>query len=225
MSDKKVYSGRLRGEISAIVSGILTNLIYEELAVTKFKIVSTEGECFVIQLNDGAFGIRLAVIMGTFIVLWLLISLVIPICVNQIERLRYKNIKGFNKKSVVTVFHTMKKNVQEISEQIRNLSETNRLHVLPLYTCELGQIINRMHDTFCPRTRHLKRIVQASFRNGATVYDMGRYISSYEFDTLLNEIQRLLEEVSKSSRSKLLQADCEMLKEQLSIIKNVVLSQ
>lgn len=222
METKFAFSGKLWSEISAIVSSILTNLIYEELTSTEFELITTGEKNLVVQLNDGEFGKRIAVILGIFFCLWFAIYVFVPVFLELVDRVRCHNMKGFKKSKVVSIFERMRKKVIEVSAQFSTLSAETSFVLL--YSSEIAQIINSMYITFCPRTKHLNKIVKSSFRGGATVYDIGRYISPYEFDALLNELEKLVEVLLASSDSSVLLVDSMALKEEISELKNVTRS-
>lgn len=76
--------------ISAVASGILTSLLYDQLANSHFEIIMQEGKTLLVPVSNRTFAFQFAIISGIFLISWLIISMIIPFAIYMFERISYK---------------------------------------------------------------------------------------------------------------------------------------
>ena len=90
-----------------------------------------------------------------------------------------------------------------------------------LYTEEISLIVIRLYKTFCPGKKLLAHLVKSTFRTGETVYEIGRYISPFEYNELICTVEKLLG-LFADSNNKMLKSDYSNLQKQLNELKQIM---
>ena len=202
--------------ISAVASGILTSLLYDQLANSHFEIIMQEGKTLLVPVSNRTFAFQFAIISGIFLISWLIISMIIPFAIYMFERISYKRVQYLRPNEVITSFRKIKKEVIYISEKLNRINQSD---VVILYAEDIVSLILRLYKTFYTENRQLRMPVTSIFRMENTLVNVGREISPYDYNALLKVLNQLLRLVNQSRNSEILQRDYIKSKKLLSELK------
>lgn len=219
-ADKNISDKELFNYLSAIASGILTNVIYDELFPYYYEKIESSNSIMFIQIEQFNFFEKILIIMTIFFVVWFLLSVIIPFIIKKIKDLSYKKRKVYSKKDIMTNYNNINKNVQKLIESnIIILSDENFKYNNTVLASEISNNINNLYKIFCPSKNAQKRIVKSAFRQGNTINDIGKYISHYEFEALLNNIEIIFNSIFQENTNALKENDYNLLKEKIKELK------
>lgn len=211
---------RTWGALSAIVSSILTSILYEELANCSYEVVRLGDSLRLNQISEHNFFQKCLLIILIFLFIWAIISVTIPLLYYVMRRFRYRNRRKFRKSDVLKTYQSSKEDIRYLLEKVWVLGRNDCDSAGILYSEEISLIIIKLYSTFCPGKRYLDNIVKSTFRTGETVYEIGRYISPFEYDEVICAAEKLLNLFSDSQTS-MLSSDYLRLKEQIDALKQV----
>lgn len=217
MKDRKEsFGSRISGGLFAVASSILTNIIYDELSGICYEVSSTGDRVFLVQVSEFTFMQKMGFIGVTFFAIWFVILAVWLFLPKAISQIRYKNIRTYSRKQIVSSYREAKKYIIKIKDS------SNISNDIILYTDDIAIAVNTLHKVFCPTKKSLKRIVNSVFRTGATIFDMGQLISPYEYSAVIESADKVLRCLSQYSSSEMLQKDCTKLKQEIIELKEIV---
>ena len=217
MNQHKQIEGKLWNAIVALTSGVLTNLIYNEISSTSYVLEFLNGQYTLIQVNNNAWE-KIGLIFLTFFLVWAFISTIIPVALRIRQKIAYQKINRINNKNLTKSFDSAKNEtlillpffVRESTEDVPN-PDLALLHVK-----DLANVVTKLHNIFKPHNNKLQKQIRNYFRNPnhSSIINIGDNISDYEFSALITLLLNMVERVqSLKSDNKLLQKDCdEMLK-------------
>ncbi len=206
---------------STITSGILTNLIYNEISTSHYqKQIINDIEIYV-QIDKFSSIAKVLIIALIFISIWLILSVVAPRLLYLKKSISHKREHALNTKEIMNSYIDMKEKVKSISLLVaENKSSEYKL----LYSDDLTNCVNTLHSVFCSKLKKQQTTVKATFRTSISINTKGVRISPYEFLALLSLTNDTIEEVMNSANP-----DCKQDKEnliaKLKEIKTVVPNQ
>ncbi len=189
---------RLWNAVAAIASSILTGIICDEFSLTSYETKVVNGATHLIPVEEHSFAAKILVVTLIFLLLWGLISWVIPFVLRLIKQIRYRNKKNFRRQEVYQVYQTGKSNVLQLWHEIATIpcvsvADDKPSSCILLYHEKVSTTILALYTTFCPQKMRLNQVVESCFRTGETIFDVGRYISPFEYDELIAELGKLLD--------------------------------
>ena len=98
MNQHKQIEGKLWNAIVALTSGVLTNLIYNEISSTSYVLEFLNGQYTLIQVNNNAWE-KIGLIFLTFFLVWAFISTIIPVALRIRQKIAYQKINRITKKN------------------------------------------------------------------------------------------------------------------------------
>lgn len=211
---------KIWGALSAIASSILTAIICDEFSSVSYEVVDSDSGLLLVPASEYHFLFKCLLIGAVFFFLWAIISGVIPFFYRILKRLKYRNKKKIKRSDILTVYQISKEKTLRLNEKISAIQSNDFESVKILYSEEISLIIIQLYKTFCPGKKSLNHIVKSTFRSGDTIYEVGRYISPYEFDELICVIENLLS-IFSNARDEMLLSDYSKLCEQISDLKQV----
>lgn len=215
MEDTQLFANNeIRNSLFAVASSILTELLYDELSNIHYEVQNTGQGVMLIQVDEHGLFWKLMFIIGIFLSIWALISVVIPILIRFLGRFRYRNVKTYTTEFVVANYRNVKANIIKLSK-----INSNQFNLL--YINEIATTINQLYAIFCPDQKRNKRVVTSSFRDGVTVDNMESRISPYEYQIMINQAESLLEIFPTIQGHPMADNDYEMLKKRLDRLKNI----
>lgn len=208
------------GALSAITSSILTSIIYDEFSSSGYEIVCLGSSLQLNEISEHNFFHKCLLIIFIFLFLWATISIAIPFFYYVLKRLQYRNKRKFRKSDILTAYQTSKEDTLRLLEKVWVLEQNCYSSANVLYSEEISLIIIKLYNTFCPGKKHLDNVVKSAFRTGNTVYEIGRYISPFEYDELIGVVEKLLNLLS-GSQAEMLSSDYSKLSKQIDALKHV----
>ena len=107
MNQHKQIEGKLWNAIVALTSGVLTNLIYNEISSTSYVLEFLNGQYTLIQVNNNAWE-KIGLIFLTFFLVWAFISTIIPVALRIRQKIAYQKINRINNKNLTKSFDSAK---------------------------------------------------------------------------------------------------------------------
>lgn len=189
------------GIVAAFASGILTEQIVGFLSTSEIVVKSskTKEELFEIQEVDENF---LGVFFGTiicYVFLFWLLNNFFPFVICKLEQVRYKRKKRVRKSEFIEVYALAK---QKILQYLFQSSETesldNRIDYRLMLFEQIAFEINILYKYFCVSSKKNKNALKCAFRiqtkdEKKMLSDIGRYISKYDFISLLQSVDSFCE--------------------------------
>ena len=209
------------GALSAIASSILTSIIYDEFSSPGYEAICSNGKLQLNQIEEYGFWGKCLLIILIFLLFWTVISLVIPFAHYVLKRFRYRNKRQLRKADILEAYQSSKKDILRLVEKGLLLDGTCCNDMKMLYTEEISLIVIRLYKTFCPGKKLLAHLVKSTFRTGETVYEIGRYISPFEYNELICTVEKLLG-LFADSHNKMLKSDYSNLQKQLNELKQIM---
>lgn len=206
---------------STITSGILTDLIYNEISTSHYqKQIINDIEIYV-QIDELSSISKVLIIALIFISIWLILSIIVPRLLYLKKSISHKREHSLNTKEIMNSYIDIKEKVKSLSLLV---SENELPEYKLLYSDDLTNCVNTLHSVFCSKLKKQQTTVRATFRTSISINTKGVRISSYEFLAVLSVINDIIEEVMSSGN-----IDCKQDKEnllaKLKEIKNIVPSQ
>ena len=126
MAHYKTFEGKLRGAITALTSSILTSLICDTISNTSY-VLQTDEKQYTLATAGNSFSGSVVFVLLVFSIIWIIISIIIPIGLRLKERISYRKIDQPNRKTLVSTFNRSK----EIALSLRPvfINEIGRAHV------------------------------------------------------------------------------------------------
>lgn len=211
MNQHKQIEGKLWNAIAALTSGVLTNLIYNEISSTSYVLKLLNDQYTLIQVNNNAWE-KIGFIFATFFLVWAFISIIIPVALRIRQKISYQKIDWINNKNLTKSFDSAKNEalilcpffVSESTEGVPN-PDLALLHIK-----DLANVVTTLHNIFKPHNNKLQNQIRNYFRNynHSSIINIGDNISDYEFSALITLLLKMVEKVpSLETDNKLLQKD------------------
>ncbi len=206
---------------STITSGILTDLIYNEISTSHYQKQIIDDIEIYVQIDKLPSVTKVLIIALIFISIWLILSVVAPRLLYLKKATSHKREHALNTKEIMNSYIMIKEKVKSISLLI---SENESSEYKLLYSDDLTNCTNTLHSVFCSTLKKQQTTVRATFRTSTSINTKGIRISPYEFLALLSVIKDIIEEVMGSTNPNCLK-DKEKLIAKLKEIESIVPSQ
>lgn len=216
-------SNKVAYALTAVVAGILTDLLYDVLAEESFQGTLINGTIQVIRVSKFIIIERIIIILILFLLLWFLLSFLVPLLVYCIGSLRVYNIPKLSAEKVLDTYKECKHDIIILQETVKNMPTQQDDKYVIIFN-NICLIILKLHNVFCSNKKTNERIVKNSFRTGATVDDMGIKLSSYEFLSIVNIANQILIlslKLAPGDTNKLLNGDYANISKYLDDLKNL----
>lgn len=215
--------------ISAITSGILTNILYGDLFPCHYeKKIADNGTTLFEPIEEYNLWQKLLIILSIFLILWFILYIVFPFIINLAKSLSRKKRIIYTSKDIVCSYKNINTNVQNLIERnqlllsISNVSNT-------VLASEISHYINELDRLFIEKNNVQQKIINSAFRHGNTINDINKYISYYEFHALIDNVDALFHSIfpnqtnnnnlQQNNNNNLQQKDCSNLEEKLEKLK------
>lgn len=182
---------RVWSALSAVASSVLTDLFYDEISATSYSVIMQGAEPLIVEVDAYPLISKLLIIAGVFLSIWLTIGILFPLIVGFVKTRCYKRVKIYSSESICKLYKEETNNVLLITEAVTNFEHPNAF-AATLYISRLMSVVNNLYVIFCSPKSSTRRSITASFRNGGSLDNIDNRISVYEYEELLNEIERLL---------------------------------
>ncbi len=218
----KTKGKNVNGFLSAILSGILTEIIAGELLTPSYSITKVENGYSIYTASTFAVWQVLLILLGAFVSLWLLINYGIPLILHQLRKIRYQKTKTYTLEEIVYDFRNYSELVKTIYSDYLCISDVNLLminsSVLFLRIVEIDNAFN---------SYGYDNIKQSLFRKIDELNTLKHYLSHYEFlsiimlsETLINYMESSLRDDSMVAEE--LKDDCAKAKAIIAHFKEMV---
>lgn len=218
---KKFNNKLIANSLFAIVSGILTNTIYNELCTSYFKQNITEDGIIFIEVNKLSLFEQVSIIILMFSFIWLVLAVLFPEIYLILKRkIQFRQHRLYTNKEIVNVYNRVKKDVLNSIDKY-NLLQSNCFednYDSLMIASDIFSCINDLYIVFNGKSKIQKNTIHSVFRNGTTVNDINKKISIYEYEATLKNISILLNHISDNTQ---LQGDYEKITKRLDELKNI----
>ena len=225
MNNYKLIETKLWSALSALTSGVITSLIYDALSSSSYM-VEIDGEQYMFTSIGISFWEAGGLILSTFLMIWALISVIIPLLLRLRKRFTYDKIKRINAKELIRTLDETKESVVSLYPVfVRESTSMSDACFVNLYNRDLVKIILRLHSDFLPHNKKLRKIIEGYFRHQkhSSSIAIDRNISSYELDSLIALLREMVQSAKTNTYSdELMKKDCVEMEKALNDLNELV---
>lgn len=218
----KTKGKNANGFLSAIISGILTEIVADELLKPSYIVTENEEGISVNAISTLAVWQIMLILLGAFVSLWLLINYGIPFIARQIQKLRYQKIKPYSLEEIVNDFREYEVLVNTIySDYLKTHDiELAKINSIALFQ-RLAEIDNEISSI------GYENIAAPLFRMSNELCTLKQHLSRYEVLSSISRSELLIKEMelmpgNDPYAAKELTDDCIRAKEIIDHIKDLV---
>lgn len=180
---------------TAVVSGILTELIYSEMFPSYYEKQTINDIEILTEKSLLPFWAETLIVLSLFLVISIIVSIILPRLIYKAKSTKRKNKPTYNTREIIDSFNEIKKTIQTISFVFNN--GFSKISFAMLYSDDIANCINKMYSIFCPSDKVQKKTVDFVFHNSTTINTKGNLISKYELISLIHVVEKLFEECMK----------------------------
>lgn len=224
MNGYKVVEKKIWNIVSMLTSGVLTSLIYGLLSGSSYRL-KIEGQNYEVASTGMNLWCALVLVIVTFLSLWALISTLIPWLIRIRKRFAYDKIKKITAKNLISVLDETKDSIRKLY-LIFSPENAKNEHLLRLHSRELAKTILRLHGTFLPQNRQLRKTIEKYFRQYeySTIITIDQKVSGYELAAAVALLRYMLRQLQLAAGSDvLLIKDCANMKDALNDLEQLYL--
>lgn len=188
LDDKLISS--LAAVASSILTGLLTNILYDEIFAATYKIVNEGTTYTIIEDNEYSVISKIFIVLFIFLIVWFFLSILIPTVATGIEMLIHRKTPTFTRLQLFALYRECKEQLLKLNESMSDCDyacENSKL-----YLGELARVVNKLYAKFCSTKILEQRVVRSSFRTGSTIDDFENRISFYEYEKIICVASRIL---------------------------------
>lgn len=193
MKNNDIFRNRnkIASALTAVASGMLTDLIYDIIAAEYFEGQIIDGTIQIIKISQYNTFEKICLIIILFSFSWVLLSYCIPLISYFINLFRHYNIPKIDSEKLLNTYKECKEKIIELQERTQNAINTNNSYIIIF--SDISLLIIRLHKLFCSGKEQNKNIIKASFRSNSTVNDIDIRISLYEYIAIIDVSQNILQ--------------------------------
>lgn len=217
MNSYKTVETKLWNTVSMLTSGVLTSLIYGLLSGSSYEL-NIEGKHYEVTSTGMNIWCAFGLIVITFLSLWTLISVLIPWLLRIRKRFAYDKIKKITAKDLIRVLDETKGSINDLYVIFDSANGKNK-DLLRLHSRELAKTILRLHSTFFPQNKRLRKIIEKYFRQyeHATIVTIDQKVSGYELAAAVALLQNMVSQLKMvAGNDALLEKDCTKMEDALN---------
>lgn len=217
MNGYKTVEIKLWNAVSMLTSGVLTSLIYGLLSGSSYEL-NIEGKHYEVTSTGMNAWCALGLIVITFFGLWALISVLIPWLLRIRKRFAYDKIKKISAKDLIKVLDETKGSIKDLYPIFDSANGQNK-DLLRLHSRELAKTILRLHSTFLPQNKRLRKTIAKYFRQyeHATIVTIDQKVSSYELAAAVALLRNMVCQLKLvAGNDALLGKDCTEMEDKLN---------
>lgn len=207
MKQIKTHDNNTKGFLSAIISGILTEVIAGEFFRPTYTAIRTN-EGFTISsqavLNSW---LSISIILVAFLIIWLILYYCIPFIAYKLSNTVYQKARKYNNQEAVNCFREFSSLVKTISYEY---SQTEDIDLVIIGSSNLFIKLIGVYDTF--RLKKVEMIKKSVFGNSGDFRLMGKYLSKYEYTSTILCLERIINSLMLKSQDNSYQASDELKK-------------
>lgn len=217
MNSYKTVEAKLWNAVSMLTSGVLTNMIYGLLSGSSYEL-NVDGKHYEITSTGMNIWHAFAIIIFTFLSLWALISVLIPFFLKIRKRFEYDKIERSTAKDLIRVLDETSESIKDLYLIFDSANGKNK-DLLRLHSRELAKAILRLHRTFLPQNKRLRKIIEKYFRQytHATIVTIDQKVSGYELAAAVALLKNMVSQLKLvADNNTLLEKDCTMMEDKLN---------
>lgn len=175
--------------MSGVMSGILTEIIYNILSSSTYEIVERDGVymCEAIpRISDWG---AIVIVLITFFSVWFFIASVCPKIAHRCRTLIHHKPPVYDENDVLTMYNESLLKIREIYTAIYH---AQNLSSVVLYSREFLACIVNMAKIFANEDEDTLSIVLSHFRTVASLNTVSEHISKYEYFELLDTADKII---------------------------------
>lgn len=215
---------KLRNAISALTSGVLTSLIYDSISSSSY-ILEIDGKQHIISSIETSSWGAIGFILATFLFLWAIISVLIPLILRIKKRFEYAKIKRISSMELVRTLDIAKETIINLYPIFYPGDDTRYdSELVKLYSRDLASIILLLHKNFLPPNQKTRKIIMHYFRysDHSSIITINKKVSAYEFRSIITLLRRMVICVIADCDDKLLRKDCTEMKQALDELDDLL---
>ncbi len=226
MANYKTFERKLRGAITALTSSILTSLICDVFSNTSYVLQTGEKQ-YMLTPTGNSFSGSVVFVILIFSIIWIIISIIIPIGSRLKERVSYRKIDQPNGKTLVGTFNQSKEIALSLRPVfINEIGNVSDLDTIKLYTKDLANVITALHKKFKPHNKKMQKHIVDHFRKPAhsSIFNIDSGISDYEFSALIVMLKKMVvnaQKCEKNTNEKLFLKDCKEMLDYLEELEKI----
>ena len=226
MANYKTFERKLRGAITALTSSILTSLICDVFSNTSYVLQTGEKQ-YMLTPTGNSFSGSVVFVILIFSIIWIIISIIIPIGSRLKERVSYRKIDQPNGKTLVGTFNQSKEIALSLRPVfINEIGNVSDLDTIKLYTKDLANVITALHKKFKPHNKKMQKHIVDHFRKPAhsSIFNIDSGISDYEFSALIVMLKKMVvnaQKCEKNTNEKLFLKDCNEMLDYLEELEKI----
>ena len=222
LKQNKTKGKNANGFLSAIISGILTEIVADELLKPSYIVTENKEGLSVNSVSSLAVWQVLLILLGAFVSLWLLINYGIPYIVRQIKKLRYQKTKTYSLEEIVNGFREYEVLVNTIySDYLKTHDiELSKINSIALFQ-SLAEIDNEISSI------GYENIAAPIFRKSNELCTLKQHLSRYEVLSSISRSELLIKDMelmpgNDPNVANELKGDCAKAKEIIDHLKDLV---
>lgn len=219
MNDYKSIETKVWNAVSVLTSGVLTSLIYEAISSSSY-VLEINGKQYVFTSIGKSIWGAVGFILAIFLLLWTVIYVIIPLLLRIRKRFTYDKIRRVNAKDLVKTLDMAKELVKELYPVFcAEGDDTPDPYLIKLHNRDLTKTILLLHGKFLPHNKKMRKAIENYFRNPnhSSIITIDRKISSYEFDSVIALLRKMVSGVKLNGcGDKLLKKDCAEMEKALN---------
>lgn len=210
MKQKNKQFTKISSILSAIASGILTDLICEQFSATSFTITFNNNVYHIKSIEDSNLVFKLVAIVLVFFLIWFLIAILLPNFLYAIDRLKTKNKPKYTKHKLLERYTKLK------DDALKAFTLSNKCDEPNLYLYELFKCVNELDKLF---SAVQPKVIKSVFKKSNSASDIGYNISPYEFKLLINTLEIQIAKLIENVNPQEIQTDYKFIKECITRLK------
>lgn len=225
MKNYKPIESKIWNAITALTSGVLTSIIYDALSHTSYML-EIDDKKYAITSTSLSFFASLGLVCGTFLMIWTVISLIIPCALKVHKRFSYDKVTRPNASELL-------KTITSVTETVKALyphfEPTGVISDSPdyakLYARELINAVTLLHKKFIPHNKKFQREILSFFRKPqfSSIISINSRLSTYEFNSLISILKLMVTNLQEyGNPDELLKKDCNEMLENLSELESIL---
>lgn len=213
MRNKIKQINEISSALSAIASGVLTDLICQQFSSTKFEMVAKDSKYIIETIDNFSFTNKLIITLLIFLLLWISIAFLFPKLFYIIDRFKMRNKPKYRKQEILKHYFELKDNILKTFMLI-NSSKEPKLYLYELfkYTNELDKMFDSIPT----------KVMKLAFKKRKFSSDIGYNISPYEFRLLITTIENNIYNLLSDGIPQEIEADYNFTIECIERLKNVI---
>lgn len=188
MSNKEQYF-TVWDMASGVLSGILTNILYDIMSGSKYIITKGEQGYLCEGISTTNSFVVILIILLVFSVLWYVLAIVLPKLKYRIWTLRYNKPVKYDANHVLLTYTDVRNKLRSIYAKISGVEDGK---IIALYAGEFLECVFRLYQVFSQEKADNIYVTKGLFRSSSSLDTIQGHISKYEYFALLDVCSEII---------------------------------